>query len=290
MCHDSSLAFRTLHPLCRFRLGRQEDAHEYLIALLDAMHESSLRGLSPKPSAELALTSFIYRIFGGRIRSQVCAVCHPPPDPPLCAAERPACAAIHGSLPRTHLQVSFKYDSGAWSYGIIGCQSCTRAMSCACSLRPVRSSMQVKCTDCGFESNTYDPILDISLEINRAASVEKALQRYTAGEALDGANKYRCPKQKRFVRAVKRITIEARVSTYARPLRHFALHLRGFWRRPAVCLRRLRTCPSAVALWCHTDTTAAGPTFLQCSLACNRALKACLMRWCRTHRRCWFCS
>ncbi len=55
---------------CRFRLGRQEDAHEYLIALLDAMHESSLRGLSPKPSAELALTSFIYRIFGGRIRSQ----------------------------------------------------------------------------------------------------------------------------------------------------------------------------------------------------------------------------
>ncbi len=66
----------------------------------------------------------------------------------------------------------------------------------------------MKCTDCGFESNTYDPILDISLEINRAASVEKALQRYTAGEALDGANKYRCPKQKRFVRAVKRITIE----------------------------------------------------------------------------------
>ena len=76
--------------------------------------------------------------------------------------------------------------------------------------RPVPGT-QVKCTDCGFESNTYDPILDISLEINRAASVEKALQRYTAGEALDGANKYRCPKQKRFVRAVKRITIEASV-------------------------------------------------------------------------------
>ena len=62
--------------------------------------------------------------------------------------------------------------------------------------------------DCGFESNTYDPFLDISLEINRAATVEKALARFTAGEALDGNNKYKCPRQKRFVRAVKRITIE----------------------------------------------------------------------------------
>ena len=28
-----------------FRLGRQEDAHEYLVALLDAMHESLLVGV-----------------------------------------------------------------------------------------------------------------------------------------------------------------------------------------------------------------------------------------------------
>lgn len=66
----------------------------------------------------------------------------------------------------------------------------------------------MKCQDCQYESNTYDPILDLSLEISRAASVEKALQRYTAGETLDGSNKYKCPKQKRFVRAIKRISIE----------------------------------------------------------------------------------
>lgn len=68
-----------LHPLspppapccCSFRLGRQEDAHEFLIALLDAMHEASIAGLQPKPPPELAQTSFIYRIFGGRMRSQV---------------------------------------------------------------------------------------------------------------------------------------------------------------------------------------------------------------------------
>lgn len=63
--------------LCSFRLGRQEDAHEFLIALLDAMHEASIAGMSPKPPPELAQTSFIYRIFGGRMRSQVRAAALP---------------------------------------------------------------------------------------------------------------------------------------------------------------------------------------------------------------------
>lgn len=56
---------------CSFRLGRQEDAHEYLVALLDAMHEAALAGLHPKPPKEVAETSLIYRIFAGTSRSQV---------------------------------------------------------------------------------------------------------------------------------------------------------------------------------------------------------------------------
>ncbi len=56
---------------CSFRLGRQEDAHEYLVSLLDAMHEAVLAGIHPKPPREVAQTSFIYRIFGGTCRSQV---------------------------------------------------------------------------------------------------------------------------------------------------------------------------------------------------------------------------
>lgn len=52
-------------------MGRQEDAHEYLIGLLDAMHEGQLEGLKPKPSRSLQETSMIFRIFAGRIRSQV---------------------------------------------------------------------------------------------------------------------------------------------------------------------------------------------------------------------------
>jgi len=60
---------------CSFRLGRQEDAHEYLVSLLDAMHEAILAGIHPKPPREVAQTSFIYRIFGGTCRSQVQQSC-----------------------------------------------------------------------------------------------------------------------------------------------------------------------------------------------------------------------
>ena len=35
------------------------------------MHEALLAGIHPKPSREVAQTSFIYRIFGGTCRSQV---------------------------------------------------------------------------------------------------------------------------------------------------------------------------------------------------------------------------
>lgn len=55
--------------------------------------------------------------------------------------------------------------------------------------------LQVKCCECGYESNTVDDFLHISLEITRAHSLTKALQRFTTGEYLDQENKYKCPKQ-----------------------------------------------------------------------------------------------
>jgi ubiquitin carboxyl-terminal hydrolase 36/42 len=56
------------------------------------------------------------------------------------------------------------------------------------------SLLQVKCSSCGFTSDTYDPFLDLSLEINRADSLVKALRRFTAVEVLDGDNRYKCSK------------------------------------------------------------------------------------------------
>ena len=57
---------------CSFRMGRQEDAHEYLIALLNAMQESLLAAFQQKPALSIQETTMIFRIFAGSIRSQVC--------------------------------------------------------------------------------------------------------------------------------------------------------------------------------------------------------------------------
>lgn len=73
--------------VCSFRLGRQEDAHEYLVSLLDAMHEAILAGIQPKPPREVAQTSLIYRIFGGTCRSQASIAC----PSACCCTQGPAC-------------------------------------------------------------------------------------------------------------------------------------------------------------------------------------------------------
>jgi hypothetical protein len=70
----------------KFRPGRQEDAHEFLVHLLDAMNDGELKesGMNPHasgwrdrmPIARLDETTFIHRIFGGYLRSQVrCTSC-----------------------------------------------------------------------------------------------------------------------------------------------------------------------------------------------------------------------
>lgn len=57
-----------------------------------------------------------------------------------------------------------------------GVQAQIRTSSACCA------AVQVKCSECGYESNTYDPCIDLSLEITRAPSVRRALERFTAGE------------------------------------------------------------------------------------------------------------
>ena len=57
---------------------------------------------------------------------------------------------------------------------------------------------QVKCCKCGNETNKYDAILDISLEINNCNSINDALKQYTSNEILNGKNKYFCNRYVRF--------------------------------------------------------------------------------------------
>lgn len=139
----------------RFRLGHQEDAHEYLRGLLDLMHESCLKPFKPSVSPELAYTTLVYRIFGGKLRSQI------------------------------------------------------------------------QCEGVAYESSTYDPFLDLSLEVTRSHSITRALEHFTAPEVLDGANRYRCPKNNKLMRATKRITIEEAPNVLTIQLKRFQFGGRG---------------------------------------------------------------
>lgn len=100
-------------------------------------------------------------------------------------------------------------------------------MNVRAAAQPAACSMQVKCTECGHESNTHDVFLDLSLEINKASSVGKALQRFTTSEYLDGPNKYICPKQKKKVRAAKCMTIDQAPAVLVVQLKRFEFSMFG---------------------------------------------------------------
>ena len=54
-----------------FRNARQEDAHEYMVNLLESMHRCCLPSGVPSESPGAYEKSLVHKIFGGRLRSQV---------------------------------------------------------------------------------------------------------------------------------------------------------------------------------------------------------------------------
>lgn len=51
---------------------------------------------------------------------------------------------------------------------------------------------QVRCLSCQRHSNTFDPFLDLSLEVKRADSLGRALEIFAQPERLTRGNRYRC--------------------------------------------------------------------------------------------------
>jgi len=73
--HKFSRSLRMLSS--RFRLGRQEDAHEYFRCLVESMEKSYTSKVSKKPTQEQIEQCFIYQVFGGKLRSQIhCTACN----------------------------------------------------------------------------------------------------------------------------------------------------------------------------------------------------------------------
>lgn len=91
MCFDQSCPSHAIEPapinraLSKFapsmRGGRQEDAHEFLRLLIEAMQNSALQGRADKVKQKQKESTFIHRMFGGKLRSRVvCDHCHTPSD------------------------------------------------------------------------------------------------------------------------------------------------------------------------------------------------------------------
>ncbi|KAL1553778.1 ubiquitinyl hydrolase 1 [Salvia divinorum] len=139
-----------------FRNARQEDAHEYMVNLLESMHKCCLPSGVPSESPSAYEKSLVHKIFGGRLRSQV------------------------------------------------------------------------KCMQCSYCSNKFDPFLDLSLEINRADSLYKALSHFTTKELLDGgAREYQCDQCKQKVKASKQLTVHKAPQVLAVHLKRFSSHAPG---------------------------------------------------------------
>lgn len=120
------------------RRGRQEDSHEFLRYAIDALQKSCLAGYpqyvsqkflvavphqpSRKVDHNLAETTWVHRIFGGRLRSRV------------------------------------------------------------------------TCRECNYNSDTFDSMLDISLDIYGSSTLKDALKKFVAVDYLRGSDKYKCEK------------------------------------------------------------------------------------------------
>ncbi|EMP32431.1 Ubiquitin carboxyl-terminal hydrolase 36 [Chelonia mydas] len=81
---------------------------------------------------------------------------------------------------------------------------------------------RVKCSVCKSVSDTYDPYLDVALEIRQAANIVRALELFVRPDMLSGENAYMCAKCKRKVPATKRFTVHRASNVLTLSLKRFA--------------------------------------------------------------------
>lgn len=57
-----------------------------------------------------------------------------------------------------------------------------------------RLRSRVTCLSCGYNSDTFDGILDLSIDIYNVHTLRDALRKFVAVDHLKGADKYKCEK------------------------------------------------------------------------------------------------
>ncbi|NWX13210.1 UBP36 hydrolase, partial [Aegotheles bennettii] len=81
---------------------------------------------------------------------------------------------------------------------------------------------RVKCSVCKTVSDTYDPFLDLALEIRHAANIVRALELFVRPDVLGGDNAYMCARCKKKVTASKRFSIHRASNVLTISLKRFA--------------------------------------------------------------------
>lgn len=119
-----------------FQKYQQEDAHEYMHCMLEALHKSLLPPKASQSCLLLEGESFVKNLFGGRLRSQI------------------------------------------------------------------------RCVNCLHCSDTFEPLIDLSLEIENSNSIIEALESFTRAEALECDAKYECENCKHGSSFSKKLTID----------------------------------------------------------------------------------
>ena len=89
---------------------------------------------------------------------------------------------------------------------------------------------QLKCNKCGYKSNTYDPFLDLALEISKKHidSLSSAFKEFTRKEKLDSDNQWKCSGCKKHVCPTKHLSVFRPPLTLCIHLKRFGFNRDGF--------------------------------------------------------------
>ncbi|KAL2901392.1 Ubiquitin carboxyl-terminal hydrolase 20 [Bienertia sinuspersici] len=80
---------------------------------------------------------------------------------------------------------------------------------------------QVRCCKCGHNSDTYEPLIDLSLEIEDADSIEDALKSFTKVESIEETENFTCNSCKEQVKVEKQLMLDQAPSVAALHLKRF---------------------------------------------------------------------
>ena len=86
---------------------------------------------------------------------------------------------------------------------------------------------KVTCSSCSNVSRTFDPFMDLSLEIDHCSSLRDCMSRFTKVDTLSGPNAYKCSKCQKRVQATKQMLVHRPPPLLTIQLKRFNVFAKG---------------------------------------------------------------